>query len=178
MILVTRINGAVFALNPDLVERADCTPDTVVTLVDGTKYVISESVPEFIDSVRHYRASLIAQANTTKFRAEVTGAGMWMDDSAASTGLKNYEAMKTILRMPIVGTQAISASKTSYVCSYFPFDWAGKVRKTSTRVQFVSEFVPNMSQWVAQGAIGNLADGAFGVTGLLWHLTLPATCTF
>ena len=63
MILVTRINGAVFALNPDLVERADCTPDTVVTLVDGTKYVIAESVPEFIDSVRHYRASLIASAS-------------------------------------------------------------------------------------------------------------------
>ena len=63
MILVTRINGAVFALNPDLVERADCTPDTVITLVDGTKYVIAESVPEFIDSVRHYRASLIAHAS-------------------------------------------------------------------------------------------------------------------
>jgi flagellar protein FlbD len=63
MILVTRINGAVFALNPDLVERADCTPDTVITLVDGTKYLIAESVPEFIDSVRHYRASLIAGAS-------------------------------------------------------------------------------------------------------------------
>lgn len=63
MILVTRLNGAVFALNPDLVERADCTPDTVITLVDGTKYVIAESVPEFIDSVRHYRASLIASAS-------------------------------------------------------------------------------------------------------------------
>jgi flagellar protein FlbD len=63
VILVTRINGAVFALNPDLVERADCTPDTVITLVDGTKYIIAESVPEFIDSIRHYRASLIAQAS-------------------------------------------------------------------------------------------------------------------
>jgi flagellar protein FlbD len=63
VILVTRLNGAVFALNPDLVERADCTPDTVITLVDGTKYVITESVPDFIDSVRHYRASLIAHAS-------------------------------------------------------------------------------------------------------------------
>jgi flagellar protein FlbD len=63
VILVTRLNGAVFALNPDLVERVDCTPDTVVTLVDGTKYIIAESVPEFIDAVRHYRASLIAQAS-------------------------------------------------------------------------------------------------------------------
>lgn len=70
VILVTRINGAVFALNPDLIERAECTPDTVITLVDGTKYVIAESVPEFIDSVRHYRASLISQAS--RLEAEPT----------------------------------------------------------------------------------------------------------
>lgn len=62
VILVTRLNGPVFALNPDLVERADCTPDTVITLVDGTKYVISESVPEFIELIRRYRASVIASA--------------------------------------------------------------------------------------------------------------------
>jgi flagellar protein FlbD len=78
VILVTRINGAVFALNPDMVERADCTPDTVVTLVDGTKYVIAESVPEFIDSVRHYRASLIAQAS--RIEAEPTAISVSSDD--------------------------------------------------------------------------------------------------
>ncbi|GAB1643315.1 flagellar FlbD family protein [Krasilnikovia sp. MM14-A1259] len=77
MILVTRLNGAVFALNPDLVERADCTPDTVITLVDGTKYVIAESVPEFIDSIRHYRASLIAQAS----RIEDADASATIDDT-------------------------------------------------------------------------------------------------
>jgi len=78
VILVTRINGAVFALNPDLVERADCTPDTVITLVDGTKYVIAESVPEFIDSVRHYRASLIAQAS--RLEGEPNGGAPAEDD--------------------------------------------------------------------------------------------------
>ena len=35
MIIVTRLNGPPFALNPDLIERADATPDTVLTLVDG-----------------------------------------------------------------------------------------------------------------------------------------------
>jgi flagellar protein FlbD len=63
VILVTRLNGAAFALNPDLIERADSTPDTVVTLVDGTKYVISEAVPDFIELVRQYRASVIAEAH-------------------------------------------------------------------------------------------------------------------
>lgn len=80
MILVTRINGAVFALNPDLVERVDCTPDTVVTLVDGTKYLISESVPEFIDSVRHYRASLIAQASRLETEPAATSSSSSDDD--------------------------------------------------------------------------------------------------
>jgi flagellar protein FlbD len=78
VILVTRLNGAVFALNPDLVERADCTPDTVITLVDGTKYVIAESVPEFIDSVRHYRSSLIAQAS--RMEAEPAATDLSDDD--------------------------------------------------------------------------------------------------
>ena len=82
MILVTRINGAVFALNPDLVERVDCTPDTVVTLVDGTKYIIAESVPEFIDSVRHYRASLIASAS--RLESEPAG-GAPTDDMRDAT---------------------------------------------------------------------------------------------
>ena len=62
MILVTRLNGPQFALNPDLVERADHTPDTIVTLVDGTKYVIAESVDEFIQLVRWYRAGVLADA--------------------------------------------------------------------------------------------------------------------
>ena len=62
MIRVTRLNGPEFALNPDLIERADSTPDTVVTLADGTKYVIAESLDELLRLVRDYRASVIARA--------------------------------------------------------------------------------------------------------------------
>ncbi|MGC9669201.1 flagellar FlbD family protein [Planosporangium sp. 12N6] len=62
MILLTRLNGPVFALNPDLVERADATPDTVITLVDGTKYVVGESLAELVALIRRYRASVVADA--------------------------------------------------------------------------------------------------------------------
>ena len=65
VILLTRLNGPVFALNPDLVERADCTPDTVITLVDGTKYVVAESLPELVALIRQYRASVVAEAQQT-----------------------------------------------------------------------------------------------------------------
>src|SRR2546421_11547174 len=62
VILLTRLNGPVFALNPDLVERADSTPDTVITLVDGTKYVVAESLAELVGLIRQYRAAVVADA--------------------------------------------------------------------------------------------------------------------
>ncbi|MDT4989358.1 MAG: flagellar protein FlbD [Micromonosporaceae bacterium] len=62
MILLTRLNGPSFALNPDLIERADATPDTVVTLVDGTKYVVGESLTELVGLIRQYRSSVVADA--------------------------------------------------------------------------------------------------------------------
>jgi flagellar protein FlbD len=62
VILLTRLNGPVFALNPDLVERADSTPDTVITLVDGTKYVVGESLAELVARIRQYRAAVVAEA--------------------------------------------------------------------------------------------------------------------
>ena len=43
MIALTRISGQPFVLNCDLIERIDVTPDTVVSLVDGKKYVVLES---------------------------------------------------------------------------------------------------------------------------------------
>lgn len=62
MLLLTRLNGPVFALNPDLIERAEATPDTVVTLVNGTRYVICESLEELAELVRAYRAETAAAA--------------------------------------------------------------------------------------------------------------------
>jgi flagellar protein FlbD len=60
--MLTRLNGVAFVLNPDLVERADQTPDTVVTLVDGTKYVVTESLDEFVTLVLTFRAQVISHA--------------------------------------------------------------------------------------------------------------------
>ena len=62
MILVTRLNGHPVALNCDLIERAEATPDTVLTLVDGTKYLLEDSVVDIVNKVRAFRASVIALA--------------------------------------------------------------------------------------------------------------------
>ena len=60
MITLSRLNGAVFAVNCDLIERVDASPDTVLTLVDGTRYVVTEPLDEVIDRVRRFRAEVVA----------------------------------------------------------------------------------------------------------------------
>ena len=60
MITLTRLSGSAFALNSDLIERIDATPDTVVTLVDGTKYVVAETLDEVVAAVRRHRGEVIA----------------------------------------------------------------------------------------------------------------------
>ena len=58
MIRVTRLNGEHFALNADLIERVEGHPDTVITLLEGNKYVVAESVDQVIREIRDYRASV------------------------------------------------------------------------------------------------------------------------
>jgi len=65
MIVLTRLNGAPFALNPDLIERADANPDTTLLMVDGTTYVVTESVDDLIDRVVAFRARVLAHVDPT-----------------------------------------------------------------------------------------------------------------
>lgn len=58
--MLTRLSGSAFVLNADLIERLDCTPDTVVTLIDGKKYVVSESMAEITALVRTWRGEVVA----------------------------------------------------------------------------------------------------------------------
>jgi len=60
MITLTRFSGSVFLLNADLIERVDSTPDTVVTLMDGKKYVVCETMTEVLDAVVAYRAEIVS----------------------------------------------------------------------------------------------------------------------
>ncbi|MFA6576373.1 MAG: flagellar FlbD family protein [Nocardioides sp.] len=60
MILLTRLSGSAFALNSELIERVDSTPDTVITLIDGSKYVVADSLHAVIRAIRCHRAEVIA----------------------------------------------------------------------------------------------------------------------
>jgi flagellar protein FlbD len=65
VIILTRLgNGMTIAVNPDLIERAEHTPDTVITLVDGHKLVVEEPLEVVVALVRSWRASVAAEALT------------------------------------------------------------------------------------------------------------------
>ncbi|TCU84248.1 flagellar protein FlbD [Curtobacterium sp. PhB42] len=65
MIVVTRLNGSAFAVNPDLVERIHETPDTTLIMVDGAKYIVRESMADVIDLIAAYRARIVGMAYGT-----------------------------------------------------------------------------------------------------------------
>lgn len=58
MIKLTKLNKTTFVLNCDLIEIMENTPDTVITLVNGKKYVVSESIEEIVHKVIQYKGSL------------------------------------------------------------------------------------------------------------------------
>ena len=77
MIIVTRLHGASVAVNCDLIERAEATPDTVLTLVDGSRYVVKKSVPEVVDKVRAFRASVVMLAGRLE-GSQATGQHLYL----------------------------------------------------------------------------------------------------
>jgi len=56
VIAVTRLNSRPFVLNADLIETVEETPDTVITLQSGRKYIVLESVDEVVNRVVAYRS--------------------------------------------------------------------------------------------------------------------------
>jgi flagellar protein FlbD len=62
MILVHRLRGEAMFLNADLIESVEAAPDTIVTLVDGRRVVVSESPEDVLERITAFRASVIVAA--------------------------------------------------------------------------------------------------------------------
>ena len=59
MIAVTCRNGEHFFVDPTSIERVETTPDTVVHLVDGTKYVITDDFDQLLRAIRDHQATVL-----------------------------------------------------------------------------------------------------------------------
>ncbi len=62
VIVVTRLNGGQFGVNPDLIQRVDSAPDTILTLIDGSKYIVEESMEQVISRINEHRAQVLARS--------------------------------------------------------------------------------------------------------------------
>lgn len=55
MIKVTTLDKRDIVVNSDLIERLEHVPETVITLVNGKKFMVQESMDEIIELVIQYR---------------------------------------------------------------------------------------------------------------------------
>ena len=55
MIKLTRLNGKEFVVNCDLIKFVEATPDTLLTLINGEKVMVKESVDFVLEAVLQYR---------------------------------------------------------------------------------------------------------------------------
>ncbi len=62
MIAVTRLNGTGVVVNAELIKLVESTPDTMITLINGERLIVKESMEEVvrraIDYGRRLRAFL------------------------------------------------------------------------------------------------------------------------
>ncbi|MDR1378197.1 MAG: flagellar FlbD family protein [Synergistaceae bacterium] len=55
MIKVHRLNGELFLLNSDMIETVEMTPDTVLRLVNGHRYIIKETLDDVKSAIVEFR---------------------------------------------------------------------------------------------------------------------------
>jgi flagellar protein FlbD len=58
MIQLTRMNGRVIAINPDLVTWIDVTPDTSIALLNGDHIMVRESLDEVLEKVIEFKRTI------------------------------------------------------------------------------------------------------------------------
>ncbi|WP_054738621.1 flagellar FlbD family protein [Cellulosilyticum ruminicola] len=58
MVILTKLNTQNFALNSDLIETIEETPDTVITMTNGNKYVVKETTQEVINKIINYKRQI------------------------------------------------------------------------------------------------------------------------
>ena len=61
MIILTKLNGEKFMLNPDLIEIVTENPDTVIPTSTGHSYIVEQSMNEILSLIKEYRLSVRRQ---------------------------------------------------------------------------------------------------------------------
>ncbi|HEX5430813.1 MAG TPA: flagellar FlbD family protein [Bryobacteraceae bacterium] len=59
MIQVTRINHVPLVVNSDLIEHIESTPDTVISLTSGQKFIVLEPAEEIVEKIVSFRRRIL-----------------------------------------------------------------------------------------------------------------------
>ncbi|MGI6656480.1 MAG: flagellar FlbD family protein [Desulfobulbus sp.] len=59
MMQLTRLDGSVFYLNPELIKTVETTPDTLITLVQDDRLLVRETADEVIARFTAHRVELL-----------------------------------------------------------------------------------------------------------------------
>ncbi|MBK5240410.1 flagellar FlbD family protein [Clostridium sp.] len=58
MIKLTGLNKVEFILNAEVIEKIETVPDTLITLINGKKYLVLESTEVIIEKVLKYKKKI------------------------------------------------------------------------------------------------------------------------
>lgn len=59
MIPVTRLNGQEVYINADLILFLESSPETILTLENGKKITVKETIPQVIDKVVEFKSRIL-----------------------------------------------------------------------------------------------------------------------
>jgi flagellar protein FlbD len=91
MIAVTCRNGEHFPVDPTQIERVEADPDTVVHLVDGRKYVVTETFDDLLRTIRDHRAALtVVQKRLAGGTAEIADCASTVRNSPLRVERRRY----------------------------------------------------------------------------------------
>lgn len=58
MITLTKLNDEQFVLNAELIKTVESTPDTIITITTGNKYVVKEKAEDVVSAVVQYKREI------------------------------------------------------------------------------------------------------------------------
>ena len=58
MIEVSRLNGSTFFINPVYIESFEATPDVIITLTNGRKLVVRETIEQMLHKMQEFYTSV------------------------------------------------------------------------------------------------------------------------
>ena len=70
MIQITRLNGSIIYINAELIKSVEPTPDAVITLGNGEKYIARETAEVVVDRIIEYQRKVHTQPVALKQAGE------------------------------------------------------------------------------------------------------------